>query len=141
MDGLPSITIEYLSKRSGVDDRTILRYQRLGLVRKPRTVTPGLSLYTPEDVDRIRFARSALNLGFQPAAVRELLDLADHKSKRCREVKEIAERHLHDIHCRIADLQRMADTLKPLISECTSDMAISECPIVEELTGGALPLT
>jgi len=136
MDGLPSITIEYLSKRSGVDDRTILRYQRLGLVRKPRTVAPGLSLYTPEDVDRIRFARSALNLGFQPAAVRELLDLADHKSKRCREVKEIAERHLHDIHCRIADLQRMADTLKPLISECISDMAISECPIVEALTDG-----
>src|SRR5262249_7987766 len=134
MDGLPSITIEYLSKRSGVDDRTILRYQRLGLVRKPRTVTPGLSLYTPEDVDRIRFARSALNLGFQPATVRELLDLADHKSKRCREVKEIAERHLHDIRRRIAALQRMADILKPLTSECTSDMTISECPIVEALT-------
>src|SRR5262249_61593817 len=105
MHGLPSITIEYLSKRSGVDGRTILRYQRLGLVRKPRTVTPGLLLYTQEDVERTRFARSALNLGFQPAAVRELLALADHKSKRCREVKEIAERHLRDIHCRIADLQ------------------------------------
>src|SRR5262249_25583657 len=139
MHGLPSITIEYLSKRSGVDGRTILRYQRLGLVRKPRTVTHGLLLYTPVDVDRTRFARSALNLGFQPAAVRELLDLADHKSKRCREVREIAERHLHDIHCRIADLQRMADTLKPLISECTSDMAISECPIVEALTDSIDP--
>ena len=141
MGGLPSITIEYLSKRSGVDETTILRYQRLGLVRKPRTVTPGLLLYTPEDVDRIRFARSALNLGFQPPAVRELLDLADHKSKRCCGVKEIAERRLHDIHCRIADLQRMADLLKPLTSECTAEMTISECPIVEALTGGALPLT
>jgi len=139
MGGLPSITIEYLSKRSGVDERTILRYQRLGLVRKPRTVTPGLLLYTSEDVDRIRFARSALNLGFEPAAVRELLALADHKSKRCRGVKEIAERHLHDIDCRIADLQGMADILKPLISECISDMAISECPIVEALTGGVDP--
>src|SRR5262249_48193237 len=124
MGGLPSITIEYLSKRSGVDEGTIRRYQRLGLVRKPRTVTPGLLLYTLEDADRIRFARSAFNLGFQPAAVRELLDLAHHKSKRCREVKKIAERQLHDIHSRIAELQRMTaklqrmtDALKPLISE------------------------
>jgi MerR family mercuric resistance operon transcriptional regulator len=141
MGGLPSISIEYLSKRSGVDERTIRRYQRLGLVRNPRTVTPGFLLYTSEDVDRIRFARSALNLGFQPAAVRELLDLADHKSKRCCGVKEISERHLHDIRRRIADLQKMADILTPLTSECTSDMTISECPIVEAITGGALPLT
>src|SRR5262245_63570736 len=133
MSGLTSITIEYLSKRSGVDAGTILRYQRLGLVRKPRTVTPGPLLYTPEDGDRIRFARSAFNLGFQPAAVRELLDLADHKSKRCCGVKKIAERHLHDIRRRIVDLQRMADILKPLTSECTSEMAISGCPIVEAL--------
>ena len=63
MRGLPSITIEYLSKRSGADEGTILRYQRLGLVRKPRTVTPGLLLYTPEDVDRIRFASRSRGRG------------------------------------------------------------------------------
>src|SRR5262249_12929003 len=63
MRGLPSITIEYLSKRSGADEGTILRYQRLGLVRRPRTVTPGLLLYTPEDVDRIRFASRSRGRG------------------------------------------------------------------------------
>ena len=105
MSALPSITIEYLSKRSGADQATIRRYQGLGLVRKPRTVMPGLALYAPDDVDRVRFVSRALSLGFEPASIRELLDLVDHKAKQCGKVKEIAERHLHDLHCRIADLQ------------------------------------
>jgi len=137
MSGLPSITIEVLSKQSGVDEATVHRYQRLGLVRKPRTVVAGLSLYSPDDIDRVRFTKSALNLGFEPAAIRELLDLADHKGMQCHKVKEIAERHLNDLYSRIAELQRMVSALKPLVSECSRDMAISECPIVEALTACA----
>ena len=137
MGGLPSITIEVLSKHSSVDEATIRGYQRLGLVRKPRTVVTGLSLYSPDDIDRVRFIKSALNLGFEPAAIRELLDLADHKGMECHKVKEIAERHLRDLYSRITELQRMVSALKPLVSECASDMTISECPIVEALRAGA----
>jgi MerR family mercuric resistance operon transcriptional regulator len=126
--------MEAPSKHSGVDGDTIRACQRLGLFPKPRSVIGGLALYRLDDVDRIRFVTRALDLGFSAAAIRDLVKLADRKTERCAEVKAMAERHLDDLNRRIADLQRMAASLRPLVSGCSAGMAISKCPIIQALS-------
>jgi DNA-binding transcriptional MerR regulator len=133
MGGLPTITMEALSKQSGVDGDTIRACQRLGLFPKPHIIG-GLALYRLDDVDRIRFVTRALDLGFSVAAIRDLINLADRTTEHCAEVKAMAERHLDDLNRRIADLQRMAASLKPLVSGCSAGMTVSKCPIMQALT-------
>src|SRR5262245_31191714 len=79
-----TITIEVLSKRSGVDLETILNYQREGFIRKPTRVPGNLTFYRIEDLDRLEFVRRALSLGFTAGANRALAKLHDGKSKSNR---------------------------------------------------------
>jgi len=128
------ITMEALSKQSGVDVDTIRACQRLGLFAKPRRMVGGLALYRLADVDRIRFIARALDLGFGAEEIRKLIRLADRKTERCAEVNAMVKHHLDNLNSRIADLQRMAASLTPLVSACSAEMVISECAIMQALT-------
>jgi MerR family mercuric resistance operon transcriptional regulator len=133
MAALATITIDVLSRESGIDTETIRAYERLGLVGKPRRVAGNLLLYRTDDINGAIFAQRALGLGFSPQAVRELLRLADRASSSCAEVHRLAHRHLTDIKRRITELKTMEKALAPLLAGCTAEQALAECPIIQAL--------
>jgi MerR family mercuric resistance operon transcriptional regulator len=133
MPALATITIDVLSRESGIDIDTIHSYERISLVPKPRRVAGNLLLYSTDDVSGVVFAQKALALGFSPQAVRDLLRLANGRPNSCAEVHALAQRHLKDIKRRIAELRSMEKALAPLVADCSPDLPVEDCPILQAL--------
>src|SRR5262249_34960641 len=129
-----TITIEVLAKESGVDARSILDFQRQGLVPRAHRVAAGLLLYRTEDIERLLFIRRAIELGFSVDSVRELLGLASKKPQACADVHEIASRHLADVRRRMAKLARPESMLAPWVASCSGGRRLEACPILSSLS-------
>ena len=67
------ITIGRLSKIAGVDVGTILYYQRIGLIDKPKAPLTGDHKYSNKIVKNIKFINRAQTLGFSLKEIKGLL--------------------------------------------------------------------
>jgi MerR family transcriptional regulator, mercuric resistance operon regulatory protein len=126
-------TIAGFARAGGVSVETIRFYQRRGLLRTP--VRPastsgggGARRYGAEDLERLRFIRSAQTAGFTLEQIRELLSL-DAAEDRER-VRELARMRIADLDARIADLAAARDALRRLTEECRSAASGQPCPII-----------
>ena len=133
MPALATITLDVLSRQSGIDVDTIHSYERMGLVPKPCRVAGNLLLYRTDDISGVVFVQRALGLGFSPQAVRELLRLSGQGSASCVEVHSLARRHLADIKRRIVELKTMERALAPLVANCAPELPREHCPIIQAL--------
>jgi MerR family mercuric resistance operon transcriptional regulator len=134
MSALATITVGALAEQAGVDIETILYFERLGLIDKPRRTVDGLKLYRTEDAARLTFIRRTKELGFSTEAIRELLGMSGKGPHTCSTVHDVAERHLLDIRRRMADLARLESVLAPLVAACPQTGGIAQCPIVSALS-------
>ena len=134
MSALATIAVGALAEQAGVDIATILYWERLGLIDKPRRTVDGLKLYRTSDVARLTFIRRTKELGFSTEAIRELLGMTGNGSHTCSDVHDVAERHLLDIRRRLADLTRLEGMLAPLVSACPQTGSATHCPIVNALS-------
>jgi MerR family transcriptional regulator, mercuric resistance operon regulatory protein len=89
-------------------------------------------MYSSTHVERLRFVRRARDLGLSIDEVRQLLGLADQKSKSCRKVRDLGAHHLADIRACIVDLERMERVLSRLVDAC-SEGQLADCPLLEAL--------
>ena len=71
-------------------------------------------------------------LGFSPAEVRTLLDLADAEAPGCAEVQAVTEAHLCEVREKIADLRRLERRLAQMAKTCRTSKT-PDCPVIEEL--------
>jgi MerR family mercuric resistance operon transcriptional regulator len=133
MPALATITVDVLSRQSGIDIATIHSYERMGLVPKPRRIAGNLLLYSTDVVSVAVFVQRALGLGFSPQAVRDLLRLSNGGSTGCADIHALAERHLEDVKRRIAELKSMEEALTPLVACCSPDLSTDDCPILQAL--------
>ncbi len=69
------MTIGKLAKQASVGIDTVRFYEREGLLPEAQRTDSGYRLYSPDDVDRLRFIRRAKNLGFSLDEITELLEL------------------------------------------------------------------
>lgn len=122
---------------SGVSAKMIRHYEAIGLIANGARRDNGYRDYDERDVHELRFIRSARDLGFSLEEIRALLDLWRDTSRSSRDVHALAERHLHEIEAKIAELQSMAHTLRQLLGACHGD-ARPECPILIGLSGACL---
>jgi MerR family mercuric resistance operon transcriptional regulator len=84
-------------------------------------------------VHRIRFIRRAKELGFTLREIDELLSLRVDPTTTCSDLKQRAERKIHDIDEKLQMLGRMKAALQRLVAECRDRGPSSECPILEAL--------
>lgn len=121
-----------LARITKTKTETIRFYEKEGLLpQAPRTASNYRS-YGHEHGERLSFIRRARDLGFRLDDVRELLALADDKSRPCSAVDEIAMRHLEEIDAKIADLGKMRMELSRMLSTCQQG-TIDDCRIIETL--------
>lgn len=121
-----------LAQRTGCNLETIRYYEKVGLLPEPPRATNGYRIYDAAHERRLRFILRGRELGFDIMEIRGLLALMDGGQQTCAEVKARTDRHLADIHAKIADLQRMAQVLTRTAAQCSGDM-VPECPIIEAL--------
>lgn len=136
------MNIGQAAKASGVSSKMIRYYETTGLIPKAERRDSGYRDYSSADVHMLRFIRRARDLGFAVSEIDELLGLWRDRSRQSADVKRIAQKHIGDLHDRIAAMKQMADTLQGLVDCCAGDDR-PDCPILADLeepaSGSELP--
>lgn len=132
-NNLDNLTIGTFAKAAGVNLETIRFYQRKGLLPEPDKPYGSIRHYDETDVKRVRFVKSAQQLGFSLDEVAVLLRLED--GTHCEEAGSLAEQKLKDVRKKLADLVRMESALSDLVCACHAMKGHVSCPLIYSLQG------
>jgi MerR family transcriptional regulator, mercuric resistance operon regulatory protein len=124
--------IGQLSRLSGVNIETIRYYERINMLPHPPRTASGRRVYDATHRRILAFIRRARELGFSIDEIRTLIRLGGSEKATCREVREIATKHLEDIRTKLNDLRRLECLLAETVERCTGRTA-PECAVLEAL--------
>lgn len=126
------MNIGQASDGSGVSQRMIRHYEKIGLIPHAARRDSGYRDYSPADLHRLRFIANARDLGFPIEEIRVLLDLWNDRSRASAEVKALATARAEELQRKAEALEAMRRTLVDLAERCHGD-ARPDCPIIETL--------
>ena len=112
---------------------TLRYYERRGLIDVPPRTAAGYRDYPDAAVDSLRFIKRAQELGFSLHEIEELLRLDAGRPDSCDAARALAVSHQADLERRIADLQRMRDSLGDLIATCDVPRSDRRCPLLDAI--------
>ena len=125
-----------LASQADVNVETVRFYERKGLIEQPlKPANGGYRSYSQCAVERIRFIRSAQNLGFSLNEIAELLALEASQNSQCEAVRGRAKRKREQVQGKIAELQRISNALDALIGACPGKGPLKNCSILDALGG------
>lgn len=122
------------SEASGVSQRMIRHYEKIGLIPAPPRRVSGYRDYSDADVARLRFVAQARDLGFPIEEIRALLGLWQDRSRSSADVKALASARAEEFGRKARALEQMRATLLDLAARCQGDDR-PECPIIDRLAG------
>ncbi len=138
MAGAPTlwpVAIGTAARLSCVSARMVRHYESLGLLARVGRTDSGYRQYSEADVRTLQFIRRGRALGFSMAEIAELVSLWHDRRRASASVKQIAQKHVHELNQRIQDMQAMQRTLTSLLAHCHGDER-PDCPILDDLAGG-----
>ncbi len=121
---------------SGVSQRMIRHYEKIGLIPAPARRESGYRDYATADVERLRFVAHARDLGFPVEEIRALLGLWQDRARSSADVKALATARAEELGRKARALEAMRATLLDLAERCHGD-ARPDCPILARLAGEA----
>jgi len=130
---MAGFTIGEAARSAGVHVETLRYYERKRLIQRPPRTASNYRAYPAETVHRVRFIKRSQELGFSLAEIKELLSLRASPKGRCCDVRARAEAKIGDIEEKMRTLRRMKKALGKLVSECSAEGPVTECPILEAL--------
>ncbi len=120
------------SAASGVSQRMIRHYEKIGLIPEALRRDSGYRDYDQRDLHILQFIGRARDLGFPIDDIRTLLTLWSDRSRSSSDVKELALARVAELRARLKVLKDMCRTLEHLVENCHGDER-PECPILDEL--------
>ncbi|MBV1692635.1 Cu(I)-responsive transcriptional regulator [Novosphingobium sp. G106] len=126
------MNIGAVSAASGVSQRMIRHYEKIGLIPSAARRESGYRDYSDADVHRLRFIANARDLGFPIEEIRKLLDLWSDRARASSEVKALAEARAADLGRKADALNAMREALMDLAKRCHGN-DWPECPILTHL--------
>ena len=124
------------SKRSGISERMIRHYEKIGLVAPAARRDSGYRDYDERDVHSLRFIALSRDLGFGIDEIGQLLALWHDHSRSSADVKALALARAAELKRKAAELDAMRRTLERLAAECHGD-GRPDCPILDDLEAHA----
>lgn len=125
------LQIGELAEASGVSTKAIRYYEEVGVIPPAERAENGYRLYGAEDVQRLRFIRSARNLDFSLDDLKEVLALRDQGEAPCSYVAQLLEQKSVEIAERIRQLQTLQQELQQLVAQAADlpddDIEMKEC--------------
>jgi DNA-binding transcriptional MerR regulator len=122
--------INELSKHTGVPRKTIRYYEDVGLLISPLRASNNYRLYDEQDIERLRFIRSARSLDFSIEEIAKVLSTLDRHEPPCNHVVELLQKHLSEIEARIRDLEKLREELTQLYEtgkDLPEDIQMQSC--------------
>lgn len=126
------MNIGQASRASGVSQRMIRHYEKIGLIPPALRRDSGYRDYSEADVHRLRFIANARDLGFPIEEIATLLDLWNDRDRSSAEVKALATARAGELERKAKALDAMRRTLLDLAGRCHGDER-PDCPILESL--------
>jgi MerR family transcriptional regulator, copper efflux regulator len=126
-------TIGEVAELAKVHIETLRYYERRGLIEEPPRSASNYRLYPEDAVRRLRFIKRAQELGFSLKDIKELLSLRAAPQAECGEIRAHAEAKIKDINEKIGALMAMKSALSNLVTECSGEGSLTDCPILESL--------
>ena len=122
------LTIGKLAKHCDMNVETVRYYQRIGLLRIPKSTT-AYRYYNEQDIETLSFIQKAKDAGLQLSEIQELLTLElDDRIQ----VRQVIEQRLEKIDQRIQELQSLKLRLVTWLDECKTSSEDC-CPILKAL--------
>ncbi len=108
--------IKEISRRTGLPDKTIRFYEKVGVLPPPRRLANGYRDYDEADVDHLKFVAGLRRLDFSLDDIGEILAMRDRGEAPCRVVLGLLTTKADEVAERIAQLSRLEKDLRQLYS-------------------------
>ena len=119
---------------SGVSERMIRHYEKIGLVAPAPRRDSGYRDYGNRDLHTLRFIARARDLGFALDEIRKLLALWNDRDRASADVKALALGRAAELKRKESELRDMRRSLEHLATCCHGDDR-PDCPILGGLEG------
>ena len=122
-----------LAERVGVNPKTIRYYEAIGLLPTPDRLPSGYREYTDDDVERLRFVRTAQRLGLSLSEIAEILGFRERGERPCDYVLGVLDRQVADLDRRMAEMEELRRELIGLkkAADHLSPDANCYCAVIE----------
>jgi len=128
------VKIGEASAASGISERMIRHYEKIGLMPEPMRRDSGYRDYDGRDVHTLKFIGRARDLGFSVDEIGRLLELWHDRSRASADVKALALDRAKELKRKEKALHEMRRSLEHLAASCHGDER-PECPILGGLEG------
>ena len=122
------------SAASGVSQRMIRHYEKIGLRPPAPRRESGYRDYDQRDLHTLKFIGRARDAGFPIEEIRQLLALWSDRDRSSADVKALALARAAELKRKANELDAMRRTLEELATRCHGDDR-PDCPILGELEG------
>jgi DNA-binding transcriptional MerR regulator len=123
------MTIGELAKAAGVNVQTVRYYERMELLPAThRWPGSGYRDFDDDALSRLRFVRSAKDLGFTLREIKELMEMQFLPGGSCAEVKHLLEIKQQELERRMQEMRRLHRALGKLITACRRRSTKTTCP-------------
>ena len=123
------MNIGRVSLASGVSQRMIRHYEKIGLIGPASRRDSGYRDYGERDLHTLRFIGRARDVGFPIEEIRQLLALWNDRDRSSADVKALALARAAELKRKARDLNEMRGALEDLASRCHGDDR-PDCPIL-----------
>ena len=123
------MNIGRVSLASGVSQRMIRHYEKIGLIGPASRRDSGYRDYGERDLHTLRFIGRARDVGFPIEEIRQLLALWNDRDRSSADVKALALARAAELKRRARELNEMRRALEDLASRCHGDDR-PDCPIL-----------
>lgn len=141
--GLPEHTGVHIGKvaeQTGLSVDAIRYYERSGLLHEPLRTKGGYRLFENGDVQELRFIRSAQQLGFSLAEIKDLILIRQRRDHICTHVRDLLAAKLEQVRVKIAELKALEADLTGSLRACNRELRKAKtsshqdcCPLLAEL--------
>ena len=122
------------STASGISQRMIRHYEKIGLIPAAARRDSGYRDYDEREVHTLRFIGHARDLGFPIEEIRQLVALWHDRARSSVDVKSLALARAKELRRKARELDEMRRALEHLASQCHGDDR-PDCPILGDLAG------
>jgi len=134
------VRIGQAAAQSGISERMIRHYEKIGLMPEPARRNSGYRDYDQRDVHTLTFIGRARDLGFSVDEIASLLELWHDRSRASADVKALALARAAELKRKERALHEMRRSLEHLAAKCLGDER-PDCPIIGGLEGSEAVLS
>ena len=126
-------TISDLAREADVPVSTVRYYERAGILEPDSRTTANYRVYGDGAVERLHFIRTAQGAGFTIADIKQLLELKNGDTTRCKVVRPLIESRLHHVETQLSELKHVRQTLDSFLELCKKGDEDGACEALDKL--------